>query len=56
MIKKWPQKRKTLINISKGASNTASTSSGLGAGLNAFFSLSMPITGTTLRRCCREKQ
>jgi len=43
---------KTLMNISKGASNTASTSAALGTGLNAFFSDSIPITGITLKRCC----
>ena len=47
---------KTLINISNGASNIDSTSPGFGAGSNAFFSLSMPITGTTLRRCCTKKR
>lgn len=47
---------KTLRNISKGASNTASTSAAFGSGLNAFLSESMPITGITLRRCCTNKK
>lgn len=47
-------KGQTLMNISNGASNMASTSAGFGAALNASFSLSMPITGTTLSRCCAE--
>jgi hypothetical protein len=44
------------MNISKGASNTASTSAGFGVGLKAFLLVRMPITGITLRRCCKEKQ
>jgi len=42
------------MNISKGASNIASTSAGFGVGLNAFILERMPITGITLRRCCKK--
>jgi len=45
-------KHETLRNISNGASKTASTSAGLGVGLNSFLLVSIPITGITLRRCC----
>lgn len=37
----------TLRNISKGASNIASTSAAFGVGVNALLSRSMPSTGTT---------
>lgn len=44
------------MNISSGASNTSSTSAGFGLGMNAFLSVIIPITGTTLRRCCKENR
>lgn len=40
-------------NISNGASKTVSTSAVFAIGVKDFLSESKPITGTTLRRCCK---